>query len=261
MSYILDALNKSEQERREQQRPPNLNAIHQPQATASTQKLWWMGAVIALAIAVASGAYMWLTVSAVNSPNRLSNFEEEISAPQNSPSAVSTIEPRTQAPAATPLKQVPAATPLKQVPTATSAPVDGQRKATAATGPSSPNRTEVESLYTEPKRDTVSRSASPALPPDITQHVRAALQRQSETLSIDALPFETQAKLPTMYYSAHIFSNEEGKGFAIINDRARYKGDVLGPGLFVQEVREGGVILNLDGQSFLLDALTDWPPE
>lgn len=230
MSYILDALNKSEQERREQAQVPNLQALHQPPPASSggkTSGLVWALATGLLLVSCAA-AYVW--------------FQAQPQAPQASATALA-ISPA----------QVPAQ-PADNAPATPEAPAPMNKS--AAPGPTAEDASAVSSLYRAPAE---AEPAQTAVAPGLAQAVRTAMTQPATLPSIRALDASTRARLPKMYYSAHIFSNEEGKGFAIINDRSRYKGDVIGPGLFVQEVREEGVVLNFEGQAFLLDALTDWP--
>lgn len=235
MSYILDALNKSEQERREQEQVPNLQAIHQAPPAASGGKssalVWALFTVLVLVSCAA--AYVW--------------FQATQQPPQATAAAPSTRLPQALAQSAASTPDTPAATEQRT-------PAARPHTPTAVEDPSA-----VSSLYRAPLEMEAREAPAPTVPPAVAHAVRTALAPQTTLPSIRALDPGTRARLPNMYYSAHIFSNEEGKGFAIINDRSRYQGDVIGPGLFVQEVREEGVVLNFEGQSFLLEALTDWP--
>lgn len=63
MSYILDALKKSDQER-QQNNGPNLQSVHrqQPVIKASSSKLWWLVVLLLLIIAVFS-SWFYFTLS------------------------------------------------------------------------------------------------------------------------------------------------------------------------------------------------------
>ncbi|UTA47762.1 general secretion pathway protein GspB [Simiduia sp. 21SJ11W-1] len=263
MSYILDALNKSEQERREQQQVPSLHAIHQPEkrTTARPHTLWLLLGAIALCAAILAASW-WLLGERPGKPAKqpaspqvtqentlAAAIQASITQPEQAPQPLQATSEQEALPAA-----------LQSTPPQNTRP---QRPKTAPELQPQANSDAVVSLYTNPQVEPkTSPKAEPRtvnnLPPAVASQAQAALAVQ-QVLPISALPIATQQRLPEMYYSAHIYSNEEGKGFAIINDRSRYKGDVIGPGLFVQEVREEGVVLNFEGQAFLLNALTDWP--
>lgn len=235
MSYILDALNKSEQERREQQHAPSLQAIHQgnaPQPTHKRRQIWLFMCVALLCAA--------MLVAAIYVYQKTADHGPASSAP---PVAAT-------APMAPTQPMVPA-----QVMTAN--PTQTPPPASAANVTSLYNQPEPELPPVEPK--TIESASALTLSAAELDMARAALSSISTTPSIHSLPPGVKNRLPELYYSAHIFSNEEGKGFVIINDQSRYKGDVIARGLYVQEVLEEGVILNFEGTAFFLDALTDWP--
>jgi len=59
MSYILDALNKSEQERRSNQ-TPGINSIHRQPIATQRKALPWLPILIVLTIINGAGIYFWL---------------------------------------------------------------------------------------------------------------------------------------------------------------------------------------------------------
>ena len=236
MSYILDALNKSEQERREQQQVPTLQALHPSTPTENRTGLN-LGLIIVATVLITcllgAAVFFSLTDTADTPPAINTQSEAPERAIASSPSVATPMTASDSAPAA---KRNPP-------------PPRSKATDTAA----------VDSLYSAPLEPEAPTTITPQLRPEAAHQIKEAFSQTAVIRAISDLPASVQMRLPNMYYSAHIYSAEEGKGFAIINDQSRYKGDVLGPRLFVQEVREDGVVLNFEGQSFLLEALTDWP--
>ena len=84
---------------------------------------------------------------------------------------------------------------------------------------------------------------------------------QPDVPSIYELPVALQNRLPKMVYSAHIYSSDADSGFAIINDRRRYRGDRITANLVVVSIENNGVILSFEGETFRLGAMKNWPLE
>lgn len=250
MSYILDALNKSEQERHEQQHAPNLHAVHpQPAARPATGARLLIAALV-LALLTTLSLTIWL----------FWQKQQASPLPTSAPVQPARAQPAVPEPA-------PAAAPA-------TTPIATANQTAPAAAPAQPASGDIAALYQQPKPTTTTIAPSkrrptastepariePSLPPAMVDAARQALSL-TPVPSVSELPADVRLRLPKLYYSAHIFSNEEGKGFAIINGQRRYRGDVLGPALFVVELREEGIVLNFENHTFLLDALTDWPPE
>ncbi len=75
MSYILDALNKSEQERKANQ-TPDLSTIHRapvPSGSRDANSHRWFFAIIAIIIVNAAGYWFWLTQSGQQNATAIAN--------------------------------------------------------------------------------------------------------------------------------------------------------------------------------------------
>lgn len=104
MSLILDALKKSEQERR-RERGPDLQSIHQPAAAPSTEKSrapWLVAALVVVVLNGAALAWWWRAEPAATAAGEAVTSDE---------AAVATTEPPTQVAntAAPPAAAAPAA--------------------------------------------------------------------------------------------------------------------------------------------------------
>ena len=86
-------------------------------------------------------------------------------------------------------------------------------------------------------------SEAPAVIPEATPATRMA--------SLSELPTEQRQQLPTLKLSMHVYSPEPSKRFAIIDGQRVNEGSVLGTAV-VEQIRQDGVVLSVQGQSYLL---------
>ncbi len=241
MSYILDALNKSEQERREQENVPSLQAIHEDSVHGHTRaglKRWLPIALASLIlILLAVILLMWFSrgeanVSSLDAPGLAAGARDTVTSAAvrgNSDVTYSVAEPLA-----------------------------------ARTFDSDPQGPAVSSLYDQATSEPVQTTAVPAIVSPEQQALSRVVQAERVRAQIggpESLPAALRSHLPTLDYSAHVYSSDESSGFAIINGRSRYKGDLLSNSLFVEAVEEDGVLLNIQGLSFKLKAMKSWPPQ
>ena len=69
--------------------------------------------------------------------------------------------------------------------------------------------------------------------------------------SLSELPTEQRQQLPPLKLSMHVYSPEASKRFAIIDGQRVNEGSVLGTAV-VEQIRQDGVVLSVQGQSYLL---------
>ena len=86
-------------------------------------------------------------------------------------------------------------------------------------------------------------SPAPASIPEATPATRMA--------SLSELPTEQRQQLPPLKLSMHVYSPEASKRFAIIDGQRVNEGSVLGTAV-VEQIRQDGVVLSVQGQSYLL---------
>ena len=86
-------------------------------------------------------------------------------------------------------------------------------------------------------------SETPAVVPEVIATTRIA--------SLSELPTEQRQQLPTLKLSMHVYSPEASKRFAIIDGQRVNEGSVLGSAV-VEQIRQDGVVLSVQGQSYLL---------
>jgi general secretion pathway protein B len=68
------------------------------------------------------------------------------------------------------------------------------------------------------------------------------------------LPFATRKDLPPLEISMHVYADAPGRRMAVIDGETYHEGDAVGEGLSVREIRPDGVVMDLAGKLFLLPA-------
>ena len=219
MSYILDALNKSEQERRGQH-TPDLQTVHRAPPPKFESKFPGLAAVGVLAAINIAGLAYWL-------------LSEDQSTPQTPPSAL--VQPR-------PAQTVPAQTPGTETPAPAETISTRETTTTALTvaEPASTPDTEQGTLITpetflsQPETKTESR------------------------VRITELPINVQRQIPDLVFSSHLFSDEPSFRMVNINGKMRQEGDMVDSDLRLVEISEEGVVLGYRHYVFEVSVLRDW---
>ncbi|GAA4500299.1 general secretion pathway protein GspB [Pseudaeromonas paramecii] len=81
----------------------------------------------------------------------------------------------------------------------------------------------------------------------------------SGVVPLSALPDTIARRVPPLSYRSHVFSSDPSKRVVNLNGMDRYEGDEVAPGVVLLQILPEGAILRVAGQSFSLEALTDWP--
>ena len=215
MSLILDALKKSEAERLRGQAPTLLSPSPAAQilARASEKSRWPLLLVIALLITALILGYFYTKKQVATSP-----------------SIVSEVVDKTPEQASTPIDRPPLATTPKPAAIQAAAVPTIIATAPAPVAPATPIITPVISEAT-------------TIIPEATSATRIA--------SLTELPTEQRQQLPTLKLSMHVYSPEASKRFAIIDGQRVNEGSVIGTAV-VEQIRQDGVVLSFQGQSYLL---------
>ena len=240
MSYILEALKKSEQQR-ELGRVPGITSVHENTAKSVSGKWLWLIVAILLLNAGLLVLLLWpdsepepVTTSApIREPVQLRRDRPAVAPLVSQPPVLENPAPRVpQAARIAPLPAPPVAAPVKTETTAK--PVLQEPAMAAAVLPAQPQvkQPQVE----QPPRPAVKADA-PALPvwPQIPTHL---FQQLSGNLRLDV----------------HVFSDQPQKSFVLINMRKYRQGEKLQEGPQLDEITAEGVILSFSGQRFRLQA-------
>ena len=279
MSLILEALKKSEQQRRLGEAPTFGSPV------VATRRRRSVLPVIAILIVVAGGVWWWLghrtSAPAPATPAPVASTksaETPISqqvqprpaagtvrpAPQRTPPAataanqdkravgvgnVARTAPVTTAPAATvglppaPDKNAGLRAPAAPAPAKTDAAAPAAAPKTAGTTPATTSPV-APTKPQPPAATTVDAKPVVAPPPAAPAAAGAALPTVWE------LPYATRKDIPAIELSMHVFSSDPKQRFVVIKGDRHAEGDEVGTDLVLKEIRQDGIVLDYKGQVF-----------
>ena len=214
MSFILDALKKSEAERQNQ---AGASISTTPRAQQRTQLPGWAMALMAtLSLAVIALGWAWWQAQPSPGSEQPTAVDRPVAAPAGGPVQNLATVARRSTPAA-------------------------GKELTSDAGDQPPRRAEAE-LHTT----TTALEAPPVNPtPSVTVSAGATLPTNAD-LTAQGIA------LPDMNLDIHVFSGNPAERFVFINSSKYREGDRLRDGPRVEEITAEGVILNNQGISFLL---------
>jgi general secretion pathway protein B len=286
MSLILEALKKSEQQRRLGEAPTLGSPV------VSTRKRRNLLPLIAILIVVAGGVWWWLghrtDTPAPATPAPVASTapaETPISqqvqkrppagtartAPQRTPPVANAAQEKRAAigvgnaapatpPAAAPSKPPVATAGAAAAPDknaglpapATPAPAPAPAKTDAAVPAATPATTAAATpAATNPPPAAVAPT-KPSAPADTTAAVtKPAPAAAGEALpTVWELPYATRKDIPAIELSMHVFSSDPKQRFVVIKGDRHAEGDEVGTDLVLKEIRQDGIVLDYKGQVF-----------
>jgi general secretion pathway protein B len=226
MSFILDALKKSEIERQRQSTPGLMDT---PTALRRGRLPLWailLGALLAINVVVLSVVLM-------------RNRTPSAAAPAAAPARHDTVAAGEQKPAAdehfSPLSREPVYAPEIPLP------------------PSEESATSKGAAAELPANSLAQRAAPRAFHRPDPVLVDEEPQDNNEVLpSINELNLTGSQALPEMHLDVHVYATKPAERFVYINMRKYHEGNTLQEGPVLERIRRDGVILNYQGLRFLL---------
>lgn len=298
MSYILDALRKSEQER-QRGKLPDLNSYKDEPATSGNRRnLWpWItGGVVLVNLAVAG--FLW-SPAKEPAPVAAANTAGE-SAPASRPASVAMV-PATAAPATQPISQPAPMQPATQPyyppapqPYGQPAPQQMPPQMQAQAAPPQyqqqypqqypPQYNQQPQPYAQqyPQQhggqpmqvpDTAMMDSRPQIQPQPTYvspqtpepgndyeepFQSAPAPNVAYMPQLEELPSYERANIPDMTFSSHMYSSVPRFRSIIINGKRLKEGEYFTDNLQVREITEKGVIMSTGNQLFAVDVLGRW---
>jgi general secretion pathway protein B len=271
MSLILDALNRAEHERKNQNAVPDLNTLHRPQeidtSSEARRTLWWVIGVVLVLIAIIVVLVMLLRREPAVQISGAT--VAPVQQPAITPSAQPVFEQKPSA-GTTPTAVVAAAPVVETSPhvSAPNAAVD-RLYATEDPAPLAVADSGVSELYAaEAATAAVSETiVDPFNASGNTAAVSATAQEQAPPRTFDsiknipdfnALPWNMRQQIPTISYARHNYL-ANGVSSVVINNQTTGVGNIIGTGQFVvQEIYVDGVVLKHGNAVFKLRALNGW---
>ncbi|MET0985696.1 MAG: general secretion pathway protein GspB [Steroidobacteraceae bacterium] len=238
MSFILDALKKSENERQRHQGP---SLVDVPNRRAPSERPWW---VIVLAALLMLNLIVFIVV--------LLRKDEHTTAASETPSAAAPSAPMNQSP----LRPAAPPQPSQRPPAPSGSPDPAVRSLAEEAGvaegedAASPDPTLADAADVPAGPPIVSPIQGPTANP-----VRSP---PPSTRNDDALPTINDvtatgaAQLPEMHLDIHVFATAPSERFVFINMKKYREGETTTEGVTVEQIRRDGVILNHQGMRFVL---------
>jgi general secretion pathway protein B len=236
MSFILDALRKSDQQR-QRSVTPTLMSAQVPAAGARQPALFWYG-LLAAALLGAGILIGWLQQGQVEpTPPAI-----QVSARKPPETSMQKFAPPPSPPAAVPetarkLEIQPPPREKEQVvkvPALPAPAVAATQPETSATPPVLPNPV-----------------AATPVPPTAPKHEEASdAAKNPVVMTMAELPPLIQQELPKLAVLAHSYSSKSKARFVFINDRMVHEEESLAPGLKLEQITPDGMIFSYKGFRF-----------
>lgn len=281
MSYILEALRKSERERRSGE-VPALPAVVAEPPPRSRPWMAWLVAGLLLFNGVGL-TYVWMHRKAAapavpSSPAPAVAAQAPIAppAPPKSPAAaadvppsgiiVHQVAPPVAEPAATPQPRPPQpmaparraeAKPLAGVSPPAAKPKSKPSVKADVPSPGLAGRQPAPAVNPTEEKLTAIRPPAPiAAPPfqpepaDEERPARSEARHRSDIPLLREMPREFRERVPEFRINMHAYSKEPGERFAIIDMKKYLAGEQIPGGMVLREIRTDGLVLDMDGTRF-----------
>jgi general secretion pathway protein B len=224
MSYILDALKRTERERLKGRREP-----HAPAPAHSifmyTPALWRRLAWVVLVAGVAGVSAFLISVYLVHGPAaldpRLAQEPASRATPASPPAPSAVPQATTPTPAAIPAEPAPLAAQLP---------------------PAAPRAAPKPAPVSKPSAVAAPQRAAAPTAPDVTD----------DTPWLQDLPEDFRQSLPVLTVNIHVYAPAEERRILYLNNRELRSGDEVQEGLKVEAVVPDGVVLSYQGTRFKL---------
>lgn len=234
MSYILDALRKSQQAR-QPGTAPRTGAVHNISLTLPVSG-WGLVLGIVLLLGLLLGAYLvWRsTMGVLPKPAAEPASSEPVAAapvPVTGPAIPVTVDEPVLAPEPVVRKTAPVADLAEQA--KIPAPVAPPKKITTVR---SPKKSAAKS-----RLEAVETATAPAVP-----------LVMDDTPLLQQMPQDFQRALPSLAVTIHVYSQEESQRILFINNKEYRKGSQIEAGIRVEDIVPDGVVLSYQGERFKL---------
>lgn len=244
MSYILDALRKSERER-QQADPLVLNPTGSDAIELPSRRVGLIGVVAVFVVAAIAVSAYWIIIS-----NRVGVVTVPKSSPGSTELSKSLSRPETALvektrPEAKAIRPAPELKPSPFVATRPPSSVRDLAKEARATQPTSALRTPT----------TVVAAPSAPNPSSVQAKVPAVVPVATEKEPIKflrAMPADFQRELRDLSVTIHIYAPNEADRILYINNRQYRAGEQVRDGVMVEEIVPDGAVLTYHGQRFKL---------
>ncbi len=260
MSYILDALKKSEQERKRDQ-IPDLQSIQvavRPFRASSLMKtvflsVWAVGTLVLIALWLQQKYRVTLEVaesvipSTVVTPTSVTAIPTvAVEAVSQQPTALPPVEPFLESQS----MMDESAVLRDQVDANTSLPVNDEANLESGSEIIRP-KTRFDQSTSRPS------SSSPVADSHVTESANSVEDFQYLP-QLTQMPQAFTASLPKLVFISHLYSNDPASRSVIINDKTWHEHDRISPELQLIAIIPQGVVLSYQGKQFRMLVVDDW---
>ena len=230
MSFILDALKKSENARQRQAGP----ALFEVRVTPPRRGLPIWAIVIGILLLTNGAVLTWMLL---RRPTVRTPMPATVRAAARPAAAAPTVPAALEPSVLTPVSVAPASPPgtgIASSKPAASSPVP------AAMAPAEP--------AVSPSASPTAADLAPAVqsPPAATEPAAGGLPLYAQFAAGPG------AQLPVLHMDLHVYDPDPSKRFVMINMHKLHQGDSLTDGITVVQIRPDGVVLSYQGRKFLL---------
>ena len=257
MSIILDALNRSESDRKEEQDVPGLHTVHGT-GDAVPEPLWkrLLWPALALGFAALAAFGWWSAQRPLETP------APTVSPPVESAGATRPASPGSAVPEP-PQEQADSAD------RAARADIAALYESATAEPVQQPARKPVQTATATPAREPAPAEASePEIDVDVLAEAARAeleeLQTDSEPVVQHSAPFIAELRqsqkdqIPSIFYRAHNWSSDPRERSVVLNKQEFREGQQVKPGLRLVEILQDSIVLDFQGTEFRLRSLNSW---
>lgn len=241
MSYILDALKKSESERQNQDLP-NINAVHQrPELHPQKKRRIWLLAIpAALILNIVGFWFLW-----DRSPSEDSKLITPVSISSARTSSLASVTSTPEA------QQIDTSMTIKiQPPEASPAGRIIPEANLASSG-------ETAELLITPT-DAYRKTAENLIAAEGPQGEKYETVASQPVNKITALPTNIQRQIPDLKFSSHLYADDSSFRMVNINGNMFHEGDIIAEGIQLERISEEGVVLNYLHYTFEISVIRDW---
>ena len=227
MSYILEALKKSEQSRGHGT-APGIQTVHSSSLNyrPAARSIWPWILIAAVLLNLAVLLYFVLhknTGAPISTP-------APVEQAKNTP-ATGTIQPAPQSVSQAPETKPPVA-PRTPPPAAPAEPISAPQAKANKTDPTSEIQTQ--------------------------SHEEAATRELYQAVDINQLPEAIRDQIPPMTFTAHVYSSDPKQRSVVINGHYMEEGESLDDDFVLKEITSNGVIMDFRGHLFRTNVISGW---
>ena len=241
MSYILDALKKSEQQRG-QGAIPDVQTVHSSSLNYRDEKKTYWPYLLIAAVILNLIAIIYFVIDKDNIPENNSLLVQQ-TAINNTEKTITVNNTQTAAPAVVPEKQIINTT-----------------KTNTIVEPEKPE-TVVPATTVAVIKKTSSTNNSEVLAPRSSRNTRVnkrPVQVQKEIIDFYDLPDSIQLQLPAIVVSAHIYSTNPLQRSIVINNNFMEEGEYVIDNLILHEITPNGAIFDYEDTRFHYNVVSGW---